>query len=102
MPCIADADGQVQIRVRVQPRASKDAVAEEHGGRLRIRLTAPPVDGAANEALRAFIAKQLGVSKGAVSLASGERSRDKTLNIRGLTASEARCRLLRGDSGRRI
>ena len=100
MPCIAESEDGVHVRVRVQPRASSNAVGEERSGRLQIRLTAPPVDGAANEALRAFIAKRLGISKGSVSLTSGERSRDKTLNVRGLAAQELRTRLMGLDSGR--
>jgi len=101
MPCIAEADDGVQIRVRVQPKASNDSIGEERSGRLRIRLTAPPIDGAANEALRTFIAKRLGISKGSVSLTSGVRTRDKTLIVRGISSSEARDRLFCQDLRRR-
>ena len=76
------ADGLV-VRVRVQPRGSRDALEGRVGGRLRVRLTAPPVDNAANEACRSLFAKLLEVPRRAVELTSGHKSRDKTLHIVG-------------------
>ena len=80
----------VAVRVRVQPKASRDAWQLTAEGGIRVSLTAPPVEGAANKALCGFVAKQLGVSKRAVALATGERSRRKTLHIQGVTAAQVR------------
>lgn len=66
----------------LQPRASKDEFAGLHGERLKIRLTAPPVEGKANAHLQAFVAKAFGVAKSQVSLESGELNRQKRLRIR--------------------
>ena len=71
--------------VRVAPRASKEGVAGFEGGVLRIRLNAPPVEGKANEALVRFLAKELGVSRGSVTLVSGEKGRNKIVRIDGMT-----------------
>ncbi len=95
----ARADGLI-VRVRVQPRGSRDALEGRAGGRLRVRLTAPPVDGAANEACRSLFAKLLEVSRRDVELTSGHKSRDKTLHIKGdATALAARLEGLLGASG---
>ncbi len=64
-----------------QPKASKDEFAGLHGERLKIRLTAPPVEGKANAHLLAFLAKAFGVAKAQVSLESGELNRHKRLRI---------------------
>jgi len=72
--------------VRVVPRASKEGVAGFEGGVLRIRLNAPPVEGKANEALVRFLAKELGVSRGSVTLVSGEKGRNKIVRIDGMTS----------------
>jgi len=76
--------GWVAFRVRVQPRASTNGLAGVMEGALRVRLTAPPVEGKANKALREFLARFLGVSKGDVEIVSGESSRNKKGTIRGL------------------
>jgi uncharacterized protein (TIGR00251 family) len=81
------------VRVRLQPRASANEVVGERDGVLVVRVTAPPVAGKANEALRALIAKQLGVAKGRVEVVQGAKGRDKVLRVRGLAAKEARARL---------
>ncbi|MCC6142936.1 MAG: DUF167 domain-containing protein, partial [Candidatus Hydrogenedentes bacterium] len=67
--------GYVLVRVRVQPRASRNALVGQDDRGLRIALTAPPVDGAANKALEAFLAEQLRVSKSAVRVSAGLKSR---------------------------
>ena len=87
---ITEKDGKVSFAVRVQPRASRDAIAGEYQGGLKIRLTAPPVDNRANEALRKLLAARLKVSLSAVRIASGERSRTKRVEIRGVTATMIR------------
>ncbi len=68
------------LELRVQPRASRDALVPE-AGRLRVRITAPPVDGAANAHLVRFLAGQFGVSASRVALVRGASGRDKTLRI---------------------
>jgi uncharacterized protein (TIGR00251 family) len=84
----------VRIRLRVQPRASRNEVAGEHGDALRVRLTAPPVDGAANEALVRFLAERLGVTRSAVRLVAGASGRSKVVEIDGVGEVQARARLV--------
>jgi uncharacterized protein (TIGR00251 family) len=78
-----DSSG-VRFDVRVQPRASADEITGLHDGALRVRLMSPPVDGAANEALVAFLADRLGVSRRQVRIVAGFTSRRKTLEIAGI------------------
>lgn len=66
----------------LQPKASKDEFAGQHGERLKIRLTAPPVEGKANAHLLAFLGKAFGVAKSHVTLESGELNRQKRVRIR--------------------
>ncbi|HEX5633863.1 MAG TPA: DUF167 family protein [Gemmatimonadales bacterium] len=73
-----DGDG-TRLRLHIQPRASRTEVAGLHGDALRIRLAAPPVDGAANDALLRFLADRLGVPRSTLSLVGGEASRRKTV-----------------------
>ncbi len=71
------------IAVRIQPRASKNEVVVQSDGSLKIRLTAPPVDGAANEALVRYLADILGVAKSQVEIVSGHTGREKRIRIAG-------------------
>jgi uncharacterized protein (TIGR00251 family) len=80
--------GTVIFTVRIQPRASKDEITGEIAGALKIRLQAPAVEGRANEALIEFLAELLKTPKGAVRILSGERSRIKRLEIRGVTKQQ--------------
>lgn len=73
-----------EIPVRIQPKSSRDEIAGIHDGRLKIKLTAPPVDGKANERLVSFIAKTLGVPKSGVEIVKGKTSRLKTLRVLGI------------------
>jgi len=82
------AAGTVIFSVRVQPRASKDEIAGEMAGAIKIRLQAPALEGRANEALIEFLAQLLKTTKGAVRILSGERSRVKRLEIRGVTKQQ--------------
>jgi len=66
---------------RLQPKASNDEFCGEHNGQLKIRITAPPIDGKANRYLIAFIAKAFGVSKSQVTILKGEQGRSKQLKI---------------------
>lgn len=81
------------LRVRVQPRASREAIVGWRGDMLRVAVTAPPVDGEANQAVRRLLARALGVAPSAVGVVRGERSRDKVVRIAGMTDAAARARL---------
>jgi len=80
--------GAVIFAVRVQARASKDEIAGEMGGALKVRLKAPAVEDRANEALVEFLAELLKTPRSAVSILSGERSRVKRIEIRGVTRQQ--------------
>jgi uncharacterized protein (TIGR00251 family) len=83
----------VTLRVRVQPRASRDGIAGERAGALLVRLTAPPVEGAANAALLRLVARALGVPSSSIEILRGASGRDKLLRIAGVRA-EAVARLV--------
>ncbi|MBQ0753976.1 MAG: YggU family protein [Gammaproteobacteria bacterium] len=75
-------DGEdLLLHCYLQPRASKTEVIGEHGGAIKIRINAPPVDGEANAELIAFLAKQFGVNKSAVHIDSGAGGRRKTVRV---------------------
>lgn len=74
----------VRFSVRVQPRASNNEVAGVYGAALKVRLKAPPVDGAANEALVVFLAGTFGISRRSVRIVSGESSRTKIVEVDGI------------------
>lgn len=77
------ADGSVILTLHIQPGAKKTEITGLHGEALKIRLAAPPVDGKANAALIAFLAKACGVSKSSVELVSGDTSRAKRVRVTG-------------------
>ncbi|MBZ5527196.1 MAG: DUF167 domain-containing protein [Acidobacteriia bacterium] len=85
---IQQREGVVTVAVRVQPRASKDEIAGEWNGALKIRLRAPAVEDRANEALCEYLAGVLKTPKAAVRILSGERSRTKRVEIRGVSAQQ--------------
>jgi uncharacterized protein (TIGR00251 family) len=91
---ITEAGGGVTFAVRVVPRASRNEIAGVHGGALKVRITAPPVAGRANEAIIAFLAQRLGVRKSQVEIVAGATSRRKTIRVTGLLAQETGERLL--------
>lgn len=70
------------LRCQVQPRASRDELVGEHGGRLRIRIRAVPAEGAANRQLQRFLAETFGVAPGAVAIEKGQGTRLKTATVR--------------------
>jgi uncharacterized protein len=82
-----------RVAVRVQPRARRNELAGERGGALLVRVTAPPVEGRANDAVRKLLAKRLGVAPGRVSVVRGESGRDKIVEVEGMEA-DAVCRAL--------
>jgi len=86
------ADGVV-LPVRVQPRASRNAICGEHNGAVKISLTTPPVEGKANAACIAFLAEKLDLSRSAIELVTGETGRNKLVRVRGLAPEELLRRL---------
>jgi uncharacterized protein (TIGR00251 family) len=84
-----DVAGGAELDLLVQPRASRTRAVGEHGGRLKLQLAAPPVDGEANAALIAFLAEALGVRKGDVALVRGDTGRRKTVRVAGVSAAAA-------------
>jgi uncharacterized protein (TIGR00251 family) len=81
------------LRVRVQPRASRPGVGGARGGALLVRVAAPPLEGAANEALLRLLGRELGVAPSAIRILRGAAGREKVLSVRGLTAEAVRARL---------
>ena len=84
----------VRFAITVQPRASRTEIVGEHGEALKIRIAAPPVEGAANEELIRFLAKQLRVPASAVRVVSGQSGRRKLIEVEGVGAAQVRSALL--------
>ncbi len=92
---ITERQGAILFGVRVVPRAGREAIAGLHGESLKVRLTAPPVEGKANQALTNLLAKRLGVAKDQVEIVTGHRSRQKTVAVKGVSSEEAGRRLFK-------
>lgn len=86
----------VYLALKVQPRASKNEIGEVANGELRIKVTAPPVDAAANEAVLRLLAECLGCPRGAVQLIRGQTSRHKQVLVRGMTTGAVAAKLAAG------
>ncbi len=91
----SNRDGRLIFKVQVVPRSSRSEVAGEHNGSLRVRVSSPPVEGAANKELTQVLAKAFNVSRSAVSIVSGQNSRLKQVSIEGVSSSSL-SELLRG------
>ena len=89
-PVIEERAGGIRFAIRVQPRASRTEIVGTHGDAVKIRLSAPPVDGAANDALVEFLAEHFAVARRDVTIVSGAQSRSKVVEIAGITAAQAR------------
>ena len=87
------ADGAVRLSIHVQPKASRTRIAGLHGDALKLCITSPPVDGKANAAVIGFFAKLFKIPKAAVTIASGETSRDKRIILAGISADQAEAAL---------
>ena len=85
-----EADGVTTLIVHVQPGAKRSEVVGRHGDALKIRVAAPAIDGRANAALLTFIAERLRLAKSAVSLKTGQSSRQKVLQVAGTSAEAVR------------
>jgi uncharacterized protein (TIGR00251 family) len=84
MIAASEKDGSLEFKVKVVPRASRTEIVGEHDGALRIRIAAPPVEGAANDELIRTLAKTFGLPKNAIQIASGRESRMKQVRVRGI------------------
>ena len=93
MVVIHDTASGATFAVKVHPRAKKNAITGEVGDALKVSLTAPPVEGRANEACVEFFAKVLNVPRSSVTIAAGQNSRNKVIRVAGLSADEVRRRL---------
>jgi uncharacterized protein (TIGR00251 family) len=80
--------------VWVQPRASQTKVVGRHGEAIKVKVAAPPADGAANEELVRFLAQSLEVARSAITVVAGHASRRKTITVEGLTPDQVAARLL--------
>lgn len=87
---VRDVAGGATLRVRVAPRSPRDELAGEREGALLVRLTAPPVEGAANAALVRLLARLLGLPPSSLTVARGAKGRDKVLLVSGARAEQVR------------
>ncbi len=85
---IVPISGGVRLEVRVQPRSSRNQIVGEQAGSLKIKLTAPPVDGEANATLLEFLATYLQIPRRTISLVRGKTSRNKLVEIKGISPEE--------------
>ena len=90
---IRDTPAGATFAVKIHPRAKKNAITGEVGDALKVALTAPPVDGKANQACIEFFVKLLNVPRSSVTIAAGQTSRNKVIRVAGLSAAEVRRRL---------
>jgi uncharacterized protein len=98
LTCLTATTTGIQLQLRVQPRASRTELAGIHGDALRVRLAAPPVEGAANQALIRLLANLLSVPRSAVQVIAGEKSRSKIVKVSGIGPEQAARRLGLGGS----
>ncbi len=95
MISIRDTPDGATFQVKVQPRAKKNAVGGEVGEALKLALTAPPIEGRANQACIAFLAELLNVPRSSVTIATGQSSRNKVIRVAGVSAKQVEERLSR-------
>jgi uncharacterized protein (TIGR00251 family) len=93
MNSISQSKDGIVINVKVVPRASKNEIAGELAGALKVRLQAPPVEGKANKALVGFLSEVLDVSKSSIEILSGETGRKKKVLVRGISRESAQQRM---------
>ena len=90
---VQEIEGGVQFKIKVLPRSSKNQLCGLQGEALKIKLTAPPVDGAANEACLRFLAEQLGVPMGRLRIISGQTNQHKLIRVEGLNREQVLTKL---------
>lgn len=88
--CLSESGGEVKVAVRVTPRSPRQSVEPPRGGRLIVRVSAAPADGAANASVRKLVAKSFGIPQSDVRIVRGQASRDKLLALSGIDLSTAR------------
>ena len=93
MSAITQTAAGVRLAIQVQPRASRTELAGLHGAAIKIRLAAPPIDGAANDALIRFLAELLGIPRAAITISSGQSGRRKSVMVTGLGLKDVAGRL---------
>lgn len=93
---LRETSGGALLSVKLQPRASRNEIGEALGDELKIKVSAPPVDAAANTALIELLAEKLGCPRGKVELLRGHTSRHKTLLLHGFSAANATAKLIPG------
>ena len=93
MSCLRESSGKVLLDVFVQPKSSRNSIEGIHDRELKIRLTAPPVEGQANKACLNFLSKQLSIPKRCMAIAAGQKSRHKTVAIADFSFDEVGKRL---------
>ena len=81
-------EAAIFLKIHLLPRASRDEICGLHGDAIKVKVTAPPVGGKANQALRRFIADKLHLSSAQVEITAGQRSREKTLKVTGISRAE--------------
>ena len=98
MITVRDTSAGATFQVKVQPRAKKNAIIGEIGDALKLALTAPPVEGRANQACIALVAELLNLPRSSVTIAAGQSSRKKIIHVAGMSAAEVQQRLTRAMS----
>jgi uncharacterized protein len=96
---LRETSGGALLTVKLQPRASRNEIGEPLGDELRIKVTAPPVDAAANQALIRLLAEKLGCSRGKVELIRGQTSRHKTVMLHGCKPEAVLQKMFGGEGG---
>lgn len=86
---IEEIEDSIKLSIYVQPRSSKNSIAGLFDNKIKVKLTSPPVDGAANELLIKFLSKKLSVAKSEISIISGEKSRSKIILVNGISKKDA-------------
>jgi uncharacterized protein (TIGR00251 family) len=94
-PFLKESSSGVYLTIKLQPRASRQQISGLHGSELKVSVTAPPVDAAANRALVEYFAEVLVISRSQIQLVKGQTSRHKTLHITGVPATVIRNKLAR-------
>lgn len=93
MPWLSDTPAGAVLSLRLVPRAAKNAIVGPYGDALKVRLCAPPVDGAANTALIKFLSDTLSIPRARVQILSGQTSRSKRVLLAGVNATDIRGRV---------
>ncbi len=92
-PYLREEDDGVSLNVLVQPRSSKNQLLGPHGDRLKIQVTAPPVDGRANAMVKELLAELLGIPRHALEITRGLTAREKTVHVRGLRLAQVQAQV---------